>query len=80
MTPAWGTLPDMSEWEYDHYGNRRPPRPEPEMKQMPEGTWTCLDCGQNKSHTLMATWVPDMLSLEGKPVGSCGECHGGSNG
>ncbi len=66
---------------YDEHGNVREPVIEPEppnerWRQLPpEGEWMCLDCQTVKAHTLMATWVPDMLTTGGLPTGSCKGCH-----
>ena len=63
---------------YDEHGNVREPvvKSEPPVTlDPPEGEWMCLDCQTVKDHTLMATWVPDMLTTEGLPTGSCKGCH-----
>lgn len=47
----------------------------------PEGEWMCLDCQTVKDHTLMAGWIPDLLTKEGRlPTGSCKECVGNKEG
>jgi hypothetical protein len=69
---------------YDDHGNLRNPSKHVTPKSSldrgehvgpPEGEWMCLDCQTVKDHTLMATWVPDMLTTEGLPTGSCKGCY-----
>ncbi len=74
--------------DYDNHGNRRNPSkhvtPKPSWgarpiaqtsAEQPEGNWMCVDCETVKDRTLMATWIPDMFTMEGLPTGSCKGCN-----